>query len=372
MKKFLLIFLLLLSAHYSYAYLNLEADTLEADTTELIGKTGLFGVPLLYYTPDTRIAYGAMGVYYFKVKPRSHEEKETRLSFVKLLADYTQNKQLDIWSSWNIFTREEKYLFKGDIRYRNFPDRFYGIGNRTTEDMMERYTYNLISIQLMVMRKLRKGLFAGIDYKYTQEFDFTHAEGGTLIEGTIPGYAGGIGSAVGGIITFDTRDNVVNAYQGKFFEASSYFYNEAFGGTFNFININLVYNSYYEIAENHVIATNTVANMNFGEVPFLDMAQVGGDDILRGYARNRFRDKNFMGTQVEYRFPVYWRFGMTTFLGVGDVFEKPNDVGLRTLKYSYGFGIRYLANKNERLNIRFDYGFGRDSNAFYIMITEAF
>ncbi|MDB2697577.1 hypothetical protein N9Y29_00225 [Crocinitomicaceae bacterium] len=70
------------------------------------------------------------------------------------------------------------------------------------------------------------------------------------------------------------------------------------------------------------------------------MARVGGDDILRGYARNRFRDNHFAGLQVEYRFPVWWRFGMVVFTGVVDVFRTPNDLSFSNLKYSFDAGIR--------------------------------
>jgi outer membrane translocation and assembly module TamA len=112
--------------------------------------------------------------------------------------------------------------------------------------------------------------------------------------------------------------------------------------------------------------------LNFGEVPFLDMAKVGNDDILRGYPRNRFRDKHFTASQIEYRFPVYKRFGAVAFTGLGDVFSDINQLSLNTLKYSIGGGLRYAINKKERLNIRLDYAIGRNENAFYLMVTEAF
>ena len=102
------------------------------------------------------------------------------------------------------------------------------------------------------------------------------------------------------------------------------------------------------------------------------MANVGGDDMIRGYASNRFRDNHFLGAQIEYRFPLWWRFGMVVFTGVGDVYHTPSDIKLNTLKYTTGAGIRLAINTKERLNVRFDYGFGRKSNAFYIMLTEAF
>lgn len=117
---------------------------------------------------------------------------------------------------------------------------------------------------------------------------------------------------------------------------------------------------------------NVSSRFNFGDVPFLEMATVGGDDLLRGYANNRFRDRHFIGGQLEYRFPVWRRFGMVTFAGLGDVFSNPSDLSWQTVKFSFGAGLRFSVNTKERLNLRFDYGVGRNNDAFYIMLTEAF
>lgn len=102
------------------------------------------------------------------------------------------------------------------------------------------------------------------------------------------------------------------------------------------------------------------------------MSTAGNDDILRGYPRNRFRDLNFAGVQLEYRFPLFWRFGMVSFGGAGDVFRKVDDVNINTLKYSIGTGLRFLVNPAERLNIRFDYARGREGGYFYFSVAEAF
>jgi hypothetical protein len=343
------------------------------DDTASTKKEGIFVMPLIYYTPDTRFAAGAMGVYYFHTGNNdSLLYNTTRLSYIKLLADYTQNKQLDIWSSWNIFTNEERFLFKGELRYRNFPDRYYGVGNTTSKEDEEYYSYDLLGFKLLALRKVRNGLFIGLDYQFTKEYNFKYFENKELINGTVPGYNGGIGSAMGFVAVHDTRDNVVNAYSGELFEVSSYFNTHYLGSTFDFTNINVTFNKYFEIKKDHVIATNTVINMNYGVVPFLDMAKVGGDDILRGYAKNRYRDHHFAGTQVEYRFPLFWRLGMVTFAGIGDVFRTTKDLTLNNLKYTYGAGLRFRVNTKERLNVRFDYGFGRKHNSFYITLTEAF
>ena len=135
-------------------------------------KKGMFFLPLLYYTPDTRWAAGIAGVYYFKIAPKDSTERETRTDFIQCLADYTQNKQADFWATWNVFTRNENYLLKGDCRFRKFPDRFYEIGNKSSKSTEEKYEYSLIQIKTMFLKKIKGDLFAGIDYAFEKQFDF--------------------------------------------------------------------------------------------------------------------------------------------------------------------------------------------------------
>ncbi|MCH8555712.1 MAG: outer membrane protein assembly factor [Schleiferiaceae bacterium] len=346
--------------------LRSESDTTDAD------KQGFVLLPLLYYTPDTRLAYGAAGVYYFKLPGQNPEGEDTRLSYTQLLVDYTQNQQLDIWGIWNVFTPGEKYLLKGELRFRNFPDRFYGLGNNTPTENMERYAYDLLSFKALVMRNLKNYWFAGGDIHYTYEYNFSRAANGILDQGNITGYDGGTGVGIGAVILFDNRDNVINAYRGQLFELSSYFYEKKLGSSFSFVKIDGVFQHYRQVFPKHILAFQTAARFAFGEVPFLDMNTVGGLDLLRGYAANRFRDHNFVGTQVEYRFPIWKRFGGVAFTGVGDVFQQPNQLRFDLLKYSAGAGIRFAMNPAERLNIRLDYAVGRGNSAFYIMVSESF
>lgn len=317
-------------------------------------------------------SFGAAGVYYFKVPPKYEYEKLTRVSYVQFLADYTQNKQLDLWGVWNIFTRNENYLFKGEIRYRNFPDRFYGIGNDTPDANEERYAYSLISIKSLALKKIRPALFVGFDYHFEYEYGFSYTEGGMLEQGTITGYNGGRGSALGAVAIYDSRDNAINARTGKLMEFSSYVYTKALGSSFSFISLNGLHQQHWPIGKRQSIGIQTKLRLSYGGVPFLDLSVAGGDDLLRGYPKYRYRDHHFFGTQVEYRFPLFWRLGMVGFAGVGDVFNQLNDVRASTLKYSVGSGLRFAVNPAERLNIRIDYALGKDGGYFYFSVAESF
>ena len=80
-----------------------------------------------------------------------------------------------------------------------------------------------------------------------------------------------------------------------------------------------------------------------------------------------------MYTQVEYRRPLFWRFGMTVFAGVGDVAYNPDDFNLSAFKYIAGVGGRLSLIPDKQLNARLDIGVGRGGQTgIYIGVSEAF
>jgi len=335
-------------------------------------KNGLFVLPLLYYTPDTRWAAGAAGVYYFKVKSSLPNAAPPRVSYLQFLTDYTQNRQLDTWATWQIFTRNENFLLKGDFRFRDFPDRFYGIGNNTLLTQEEKYSYKLFVIKSLQLKKIKPGLFLGFDYQLEYEYDFNYAQGGQLESGNVIGSNGGVGSALGLVGIIDTRDNIINPYRGRLAELSTYLFTPTFGSTFSYHLYNGIYQQYWQLRPKQILAFQLKARFSFGNVPFLDLSTLGNDDILRGYPKNRFRDRHFVATQLEYRFPLWWRFGAVAFAGIGDVFGPSSDLSIQNLKYSVGTGLRFVVDPAERLNVRLDYGYGTEGGYFYFVVGESF
>jgi hypothetical protein len=342
-----------------------------SDSTKDASK-GLVPLPYVFFTPDTRWAAGAIGVYYFKLRKNS-QDTITRLSYVKFLADYTQNRQFDAWGSWNVFLSEENWLLKGELRYRLFPDRYYGIGPRSLKADEERFSYELLTLKKLVMRKISPKMFLGLDYQLTRYFNVAKTTGGELAQGLVTGSDGAINSGIGIVFTSDRRDNIFNSMKGHFFEFSSYFYEPAWGSQFRFSNFNINFSKYHPLGGNWILGWQITSVVNDGNVPFYNLAAAGGEEILRGYARNRFRDLNFAGFQAELRIPLFWRIGAVVFAGAGEVFRKPAQVEFSNMKYSFGSGLRIKVNRKENLNIRLDYGIGRDGNsAFYFAVGEAF
>jgi outer membrane protein assembly factor BamA len=165
---------------------------------------------------------------------------------------------------------------------------------------------------------------------------------------------------------------VINAYKGTLLEVSTYFYRKSLGSTFDFSYFNATFQKYWQLKPKQVLAIQAKTRLGYGDVPFLDMSTVGSDDLLRGYPKNRFKDVNFVGAQAEYRFPLFWRLGMVVFAGAGDVFGKTSELAMADLKWSVGSGLRVVVNPQERLNVRFDYGYGKEGGYFYLIVAESF
>jgi outer membrane translocation and assembly module TamA len=77
--------------------------------------------------------------------------------------------------------------------------------------------------------------------------------------------------------------------------------------------------------------------------------------------------------QAEYRQYFWRRWGFVAFAGVGNVASELIEYDFGTLKYNFGAGLRFQFNKEQKINLRADFGFGQDGNmGVYFGIEEAF
>ena len=103
------------------------------------------------------------------------------------------------------------------------------------------------------------------------------------------------------------------------------------------------------------------------------MALIGGTRRMRGYFEGRFRDRNMLMAQAEYRRELGWNFGIAVFTGFGVVASELHEFEFPTIKPSAGLGLRYQLSKDEKINLRLDYGIGEGgSSGVYLTIGEAF
>jgi outer membrane protein assembly factor BamA len=254
-----------------------------------------------------------------------------------------------------------------------FPDKFYGIGNKSLEEDEEDYTAQTFIFELSFQREIITGLNVGLLYEYVDSKMKEVEEDGFLAKKNISGSEGGKVSGIGVVMDWDTRDNIFYPSTGAFYQMSVRGYGDNLGSDFSFNKYTLDFRQFFPLFSRHVVGFQGYVSMKTGNPPFQMMSLLGGENIMRGYYLGRYRDKNMIVFQTEYRVvPVLWRFGLVAFLGLGEVNNEFSNFRLKDFKYSLGWGIRYQFNKDEGFNIRLDFGLGKDTSGLYINFLEAF
>ena len=332
-------------------------------------KKRIVGAPIVFYTPETTLGFGAAGSLIFRF---AGCDKNTRPSSISPVLIYTLEKQFRGLLKGDFFFKDNNYRLTAEIKLEKYPNKFFGVGSGTVEEDEEVYTSRSSSFVLSFLKKIGRGFNGGIRYHFMNWEMVETEEGGRLAGGEIAGSEDGTLSGAGLIVNRDTRDNLFFPTKGDFFELNAVFYNKFMGSDFNFSMYTLNLRKYITVFSNHVFAVQTLVQSQTGTVPFMNLARIGGQYNMRGYFEGRFRDKNLLVLQADYRVPLFWRIGVVGFAGVGNVAEKFNRLNLQELKFSYGFGLRFLFDKKERIWVRLDVGFGKDSSGFYASVFEAF
>jgi outer membrane protein assembly factor BamA len=202
----------------------------------------------------------------------------------------------------------------------------------------------------------------------------TEVEDGRLLESPdTPGSAGGKVSGFGYFMTYDSRDSIFYSTSGSFHQFSITSFGRALGSDFAFNRVYLELRRYFRFSFAHCLAFQTRFLVQTGDPPFWRMGLLGGQEIMRGYYLGRYRDKDMIALQAEYRWaPVFWRFGLVAFAGLGDVAATFGGFDVGRFKYTYGLGLRFVIDSQQRLNLRLDFGFGKDTSGVYFTAGEAF
>lgn len=332
-----------------------------------VKTAGWTGFPFLFYTPETKTGAGGALNYFF----REVESAPTaRPSTLVPIFVYTQKQQFSASLISDLYWHREKNHLYGMVSYANWPNQFYGIGN-DTPNHAEDFTQRAVILDLQYQRQLRRGLYAGLQYQFHKS-ELTEVEaGGMLARRDIPGSETGTVSGVGAVVNWDTRDNVFYSSSGSFYQLSARVFDDRLRSDFDFIDYQVDLRHYFPLASSHVLAVQGFMNAISGDPPFYLMSLLGGQNLMRGLYEGRYRDKNVIAAQMEYRLPLKGRFGAVAFAGFGEVAPKVSAFELKSLKHTAGFGFRYQLVPAEKLNLRMDFGWGKGSSGFYMALSEA-
>lgn len=330
--------------------------------------------PILYFEPNTSLGFGFGGRMLFK--PRG-AGPAVRTSNIPIGISYTLNNQVFFTSGYTIFFPEEKWLFRGNLNYTDFPQSYFGVGNGTRDEDAVEITYQRLLIEPLLLRRIVPELFVGGGFRYNTYYNNKLIEAtealpeGANLQDTLGSKSVGLELAT----SFDNRDNVVNATRGIFAEFTQGFYGKVLGGSHTFRLSKLDLRTYARLGKKSVVGGQFFLRHSTPGAPVQELSALGGPDLLRGFQEFRFRDNLAAFAQTEYRWQAFKSIGFVAFAGAGQVGSSSSRLAFDELRYSVGGGLRVLIIPQENINLRVDYGlgFGRSSGSgFYLGLGEAF
>lgn len=332
-------------------------------------KFRVFPLPVAYFSPETDWGFGIVSLFSFRFKG---ESKESRISQFQFGAAYTQRKQVLVYLPFQLYAKNEKYFSFGELGFYKYSYRFFGIGNNLPDSNEELYNVTFPRIRLNIMKLARPNWYVGVRYWY-DGYDITDTKNnGLLANKNIEGSSGGTISSLGFISLIDSRDDYNYPSSGTYFEFVALPNLNAFGSDFEFTRFSADYVKYIGKGKN-ILATNLYGVATLGEAPFNELALIGGTRRMRGYFEGRYRDRNMLMAQAEYRRELFWNIGLTAFAGYAVVSRDIENFEAKNIRPSGGLGLRYRLSKDEKINLRLDYGIGeKGSSGFYLTIGEAF
>ena len=287
---------------------------------------------------------------------------------------------------------DQQVQLRGVFSHR--PDwKFYGLGPDSQDDHQSRYTAQRIdgtlSYELGFWRSSQLLSFAGVrDVRFRDE---PCCEDPSIGEGVKQGYFtlpplfddGYTIARVGAELYLDTR-KVRNRDKGlasDFVQPSGSgvklgLRGEIAGGLrqsapavaggdtelLRYIRYGATLGGFLDVYSQRVIGLSVVADFvdpfsEGGQIPFTELATLGGDKALQGFLQYRMLDRSAVAARLEYRWPVWVSLDGIAHYSVGNTFgEHLEDFSPEKLRQSFGLGLRATGSRDHAFEMLFAFG----------------
>jgi len=282
----------------------------------------------------------------------------------------------EIWSDNN------NYKLVSDLRFEKYPTDTYGLGTFTTFATDNDIDFYYLRVYETLLKRVGNDLYAGIGYNIDYHYDITAMgnQGNTLSDFKKYGQtSASTSSGINAGLLYDNRKNPLNPSGGSY---ASFIFREnttAIGSNANWQSLQFDFRKYFKLSENskNILAFWSIMQFTRGNVPYLDLPSTGGDmynNSGRGYAVGRFRGRNELYLESEYRFGLT-RNGLlgAVLFANGESFSELQNNSFLRIAPAAGGGLRIKINKHSNSNICIDYGVGTGgSHGFFVNLGEVF
>lgn len=142
------------------------------------------------------------------------------------------------------------------------------------------------------------------------------------------------------------------------------------GDELSHLNLALVSEQFLELFYRRTVSLRVGTDWRYApgddEIPFYILAYLGGQEVLRGFQRGRFRDRGTVFSTTTYRFPIWKLVEGTVFYETGRTLHGPDDFAFSDWENSLGGSMRMwmpdalvgeliLARSSEKLRLLFNF-----------------
>jgi outer membrane protein assembly factor BamA len=179
----------------------------------------------------------------------------------------------------------------------------------------------------------------------------------------------------GAFFEMDYRDEPGNPRAGGLYKASWTSFQDRKLGQYDFGQYDLEAQQYLPFFNQRRVivlrARTTLTQTAAGhEVPFFMQPTLGGSEDLRGFREYRFRDRNMVVFNAEYRWEAFSGLDLAAFADAGQVASKPSYLKWSDFQTSYGAGLRF--NTKKSVFLRMDLGFSNEGRRLFVKFGHAF
>jgi hypothetical protein len=209
-----------------------------------------------------------------------------------------------------------------------------------------------------------QGLWSGGDAKLNDKTD-------PAIKKAFEDHMSGSNHALGLLMTYDTRDNMMGATEGLNVDLSTLHYSKDKKTGKSFDRFDAEVSQYFPIGDD-VLAYRVIGKEMVGETPEYEFVTPN----LRGADWNKYRGSSLYQAEIEYRHRFTPLWSGVAFAGAAVISNdqnQPQHSVQSEVIPSAGIGVRYLLNAKERFTVGMDAAVSKMGNtSFYIRFGEAF
>ncbi len=316
-----------------------------------------------FYSPDTSTGISLVDLLHFK------NENHKFFSSLNIFAMGTFKNQFVAGIMPAVYFDNQNYLLEGKLVYTNFPKKFYGTGNRSSENNEEDFLNRKHGFGIALSRKIIKNLMFGIQYD-CEDMTIQDTENNGILQHI---KTNGVISGFGFKTKFDTRDSNIYPTKGVLAQANHILYNNRFGSKYNYSKTNFDFRNYFYVYKKKVLFSYQLfGEFINGNAPIQVMPALGGSNLLRGFYADRYKDNILLVLQPELKIKITNVIWLALFSGAGNVYSNTEDIDLTEIKTSSGVGIRIKIKDNPRMNFRIDFAASNEEKGTYFTLMEAF